>query len=339
MQKRTGGLPYMNSDVDFVILWVDGKDPEWMKEKERFSPKEAVGNSANRFRDWDVLQYFFRGVEKFAPWVRKVHFVTWGHLPPWLNKECPKLHIVNHRDYIPEGFLPTFNSNVIELFAHRIPELSQKFVMFNDDMFLTKPVSQKYFFKGDLPCDRALLGIVAPYDQFSFIKLNNWAVINHHFDKKKTVRNHLSKFFSPSYGMHNLRNMFLMLWPRFFGVNDPHLPLAYRKEIFEEVWSKEEAMLTEVATHRFRQKDDVSHWLMRYWQLLNGDFAPSAIDGCTFVFEPGRNNKAIYEAVRKQKYATVCLNDSNPDIDFEYEKECLKAAFQAILPEKSVFEV
>ena len=130
-----------------------------------------------------------------------------------------------------------------------------------------------------------------------------------------------------------------MQWSGFFGMNDPHLPLAYRKDVFEEIWSKEEALLNDVASHRFRQKDDVSHWLMRYWQLLDGNFTPSAIDGRAFVFKPERKNKDIYDAVRKQKYSTICLNDSNPDIDFEYEKECLKAAFQSILPEKSMFEV
>jgi len=329
----------MNSDIDFVIFWVDGSDPEWRAEKERYAPKEIVSNATNRFRDWGVLQYLFRGIEKFAPWVRKIHFVTCGHLPSWLNKENPKLHIVSHKDYIPKKFLPTFNSSVIELFTHRIPQLSKKFVLFNDDMFLIKPVPPSFFFKRGMPCDRALLGIVSPYDQFSFIKLNNWAVINHHFDKRQTIKAHLLRFFNPLYGVQNLRNLVLSLWPGFFGMNDPHLPYAYRKEIFEEVWSKEESLLNEVASHKFRQKDDVSEWLMRYWQLLKGEFVPSMLKGRTFVFKPGRMNEYIYEKVRSQSCHMICLNDSNPDVDFEYEKGCLNSAFQTILPEKSTFEL
>ena len=35
----------------------------------------------------------------------------------------PKLKLVSHKDYIPAEYLPTFNSNVIELWLHKIPEL------------------------------------------------------------------------------------------------------------------------------------------------------------------------------------------------------------------------
>ena len=69
--------------------------------------------------------------------VRRIHFVTWGHLPSWLNKEHPKLNIVNHKDFIPEKYLPTFNSHALWN-MHRIPGLAENFVYFNDDMFLIK---------------------------------------------------------------------------------------------------------------------------------------------------------------------------------------------------------
>ena len=54
-----------NESIDFVITWVDGDDPKWKKEKEQYSKK----NDSKRFRDWDNLQYWFRAVEKYAPWV------------------------------------------------------------------------------------------------------------------------------------------------------------------------------------------------------------------------------------------------------------------------------
>ena len=146
-----------NERIDFVIPWVDGSDPEWLKERNAVSSDigksvsseggcgsdslkngdSIEDNSGARYYSWDNLQYWFRGVEKFAPWVNKIHFVTWGHIPPWMNTDAPKLHIVNHKDYIPEQFLPTFNSNTIELNFHRIEGLSEKFVYFNDDTFIS----------------------------------------------------------------------------------------------------------------------------------------------------------------------------------------------------------
>ena len=95
--------------VDIVVLWVDGADPEWLDEYSKY--KGLSGDQrASRFRDWGNLRYWFRGVERYAPWANKIHFVTWGHLPQWLDTTCPKLHIVNHRDFIPEKYLPTFIS-------------------------------------------------------------------------------------------------------------------------------------------------------------------------------------------------------------------------------------
>ena len=81
--------------------------------------------------------------------MRKVHFVTWGHIPQWLNTKHPKLNIVCHEDFIPQKFLPTFNSHTIEWNFHRIPGLTEQFVYFNDDMFLLKPVYMEDFFKDE----------------------------------------------------------------------------------------------------------------------------------------------------------------------------------------------
>ena len=149
-QKKT------EAEIDFVIAWVDGSDPNWQKEKQKhlaeFLKDESVVDQGDyRYRDWDLLQYWFRSVEKYAPWVRKVHFVTCGQIPIWLNVNHPKLHIVNHEDYIPQEYLPTFNSHTIELNMHRIDGLSEQFVYFNDDMYITQRVAPTDFFMNGLP--------------------------------------------------------------------------------------------------------------------------------------------------------------------------------------------
>ena len=108
--------------IDIVILWVDGEDKEWQKEKEKYMNLRGDAGK-NRFRDCDNLQYLFRGIDKFAPWVNKIFFITWGHLPKWLDVNNEKIRVIKHEDYIPKEYLPTFNSNVIELNLHRIEEL------------------------------------------------------------------------------------------------------------------------------------------------------------------------------------------------------------------------
>ena len=149
-------------EIDFVIPWVDGSDPAWQEERHQYDPKAGSSNGSNdaRFRDWDLLRYWFRAVETYAPWVHKIYFVTWGHLPAWLNTDHEKLVIVNHRDYIPTEYRPTFNANTIELNFHRIPGLSEQFVYFNDDMFLGKPVSPEDFFRDGKPRDAFILDAI-----------------------------------------------------------------------------------------------------------------------------------------------------------------------------------
>ena len=91
-----------NECIDFVVLWVDCNDPAWQSKRAEFRPdKQATDVSAARYRDWDLLRYWFRGVHRFAPWVRKIHFVTDGQIPEWLNVEHPKLNCVSHSDYMP----------------------------------------------------------------------------------------------------------------------------------------------------------------------------------------------------------------------------------------------
>ena len=95
--------------IDFVIPWVDGNDPAWIAQRKKYQPDTRDDDGESRYRDWENLQYWFRGVEKFAPWVNKVYFLTWGHVPVWLDTSNPKLQIVRHEDYIPKDYLPTFS--------------------------------------------------------------------------------------------------------------------------------------------------------------------------------------------------------------------------------------
>lgn len=173
---------------------MDGNDPAWQKEKRKTEHVPEVTAEADdrneRYRDWDNLQYWFRGVEQFAPWVRKIHFVTWGHFPKWLNTEHPKLHIVKHEDFIPSEFLPT----LIPIPSNGIFTglgLSERFVYFNDDMFLLNQIHPENFFIGEKPwicwpCSPDVANTdneVMPY-----IYLNNAMLLAKYFKKYENMK-------------------------------------------------------------------------------------------------------------------------------------------------------
>jgi len=126
--------------IDFVVLWVDSNDPEWIASYNHYRPEKPLQNNA-RFRNWGLFRYWFRSVERYAPWVNKVYLVTNGKFPDWINPDCEKLVLVKHSDFIPQKYLPTFNSKTIELNLGRIDSLSEHFVYFNDDIFINAPVT------------------------------------------------------------------------------------------------------------------------------------------------------------------------------------------------------
>lgn len=329
--------------IDFVILWVDGEDLEWRKSRARYSPGyEGNGVAENRFRDWGLMRYWFRGVERFAPWVNRIFFVTNGQIPPWLDQEHPKLRLVKHSDYIPEKYLPTFNSNVIELWLHHIPDLSEHFVLFNDDMFLTAPVGPEDFFEGNFPCESALLDIATapgPEDCLPHMQINNFALINRHFSKNEVLKKNKKKFFSLKYGKDIIRNFLLCPFQYFSCFRDSHLPTSYLKSTFIRVWEEEGELLEQCGGHRFRSKEDLTHWLMKCWQICEGNFsARSTAWGRHFELWEDKM-EAICWSIEKQKYHTICLNDSKVDVDFEQIRERLIESFERIFPEPSTFEM
>ena len=330
-------------DIDFVVLWVDGNDSEWLAEKRKYQSNVVDdSNAPNRFRDWGLMPYF-RAIEKFTPWVRKIHFVTCGHLPSWLNTDHPKLDHVKHSDYIPSEYLPTFSANTIEMNIHRIPDLAEHFVFFNDDMFIIRPMGQNSFFNDGLPCS---YGAEVPA-QFmgapgiwQHLIVNDLRVINNHFEKKEQVHLFKNKYLNKAYRWQdNLRTRAVQkLFPdAFLGFKNLHAPAAFLKSTFQEIWKAEPELLERTCEHRFRSNDDVNQWLAIWWQLAKGSFEPYSIDNIVEDVN-AESIDTLHETIARQSHDMVCVNDPTGDIDFEELSKRLLRAFDSILPEKSAFE-
>lgn len=331
-------------NIDFVILWVDGNDSEWQKDKAKYTPDAETDVRPQRYRDWDNLQYWFRGVEKYAPWVHKIYFVTWGHIPKWLNTNNPKLKIVKHSDYLPTEYLPVFNCNPLEINLHRIKGLSNQFVYFNDDMFITKKVKPEDFFKNGLPCDCAILNVHCYSEavQFHFGYERAVGIINKYFSFHEAIKKNWTKWFSPKNGLKNLRTMILLGCPRFPGIWQHHGPFTFLKTTYEDLWDKEEEELLETTSHRFRHKLDITAATMKAWQLAKGTFIPRSVkDSKSFMIQKGQNT--VYEvadAIQNQRYKMVTVNDGDmTENEYLNSKEIIINAFEKILPEKSSFEL
>lgn len=136
--------------VDIIYTYVNGDD-YFHRIKQRIyvddfkdkSPRESF--IPGRFTDNNELRFSLRSLDVNVPWVNKIYIVTDNQKPQWL-KLHDKITIIDHKDIIPEKYLPTFNSHVIECFLHKIPSLSEKFIYLNDDFFFTRPTKKSDFF-------------------------------------------------------------------------------------------------------------------------------------------------------------------------------------------------
>ena len=329
--------------IDIVVMWVDGSDPAWIIDKLKHQSNskvtdEAVSAAEKCFRDWDIMQYWFRGIEKYAPWVNRVHFVTYGHLPKWLNVDCKKLHIVNHHDFMPEEALPTFNSRALEINLHRIKGLSEQFIYFNDDMFLIKPIKPEYFFKENMPCDSAILAPIQPWRYGTgAIQVNDMEIVNAYFHDFEIFRKNRSKWLTPVYGGQLIRTLLLSPFRHMFGIYEPHLPASYLKSTFKKVWELEPELLMSTTISKFKNKQNINQWLMRYWQIASGQFVPRSPAKGKF-YDISRSLEEICNTISEQKKSMICINDSNEITNITEARQKLVHSFESILPDKSSFE-
>lgn len=329
-------------DIDIVVTWVNMDDPKWKEEFAKYSDRQANeknGVSEARFRDYGFLRYWFRGIEKFAPWVRKIHFISAGQKPEWLDTSNSKINLVDHKDFIPHEFLPTYNSVVIERYIHKIPGLAEHFIYFNDDFYIIRPIRPDRFFRNGLPCDIAAFHYNPSWSQWYKRIKNNIQIINQHFDKKEVMMRDHDKWFDKSYGSRVRWNYLLKPYGKFITLRTPHNAQPYLKSTFEEVWEAAGKELTETSSNRFRAVTDYTPELFRTWQICRGNFAPYNTYADTKMFPLMIKPKQAVKAIREQSYSLICLNDNVHIRNYSRVMQNIHDAFESILHEKSSFEL
>ena len=138
--------------MDIVISFVDCKDKVWMKSYLKTIHNQSQLFPYYQFYNHNTIKYVLRGIDEFIPYVNNVFIVVSNieQVPDYIDQS--KVKIVLHKDFIPEKYLPLFNSTAIELFLHKIPGLGEEFVYFNDDMIPISHIPYDDFFKDGIPC-------------------------------------------------------------------------------------------------------------------------------------------------------------------------------------------
>ena len=241
-------------EIDAVIAWVDGSDPELIKRQQKYlklEPKKNVpGAHKTRFNSLNEIKYCLISILKFAPYLRKIFVVTDQQDPniyPLVQKYFPKrvsdIHIVDHLEIFEgfESFLPTFNSICISNMLWKIKGLSEQFIYFNDDVFIVRPTNPSTFFKNNKPVLRGKWRL-PPYERILWDKTK-------YFFEKLFIG--VEKEKTPSFQI-NQWNAAKLLGFNFRFFMSGHVPLALNKKKLQEFFTDNPEILKRNIGYRFR---------------------------------------------------------------------------------------
>lgn len=309
--------------IDIVITYLNERDKQWSqafkfwKDKEIIQGKSYKGNrqafGAERTREWDILKYWFRGVENNCKWVNKIFFVVQNerHIPKWLNRNNPKLRIVYHNEFIPEELLPTFNTNTIQMYLCNIQDLSKNYITCDDDFYFINPIEETKFFRDNKPVQP---NNEIPYQYYDTNSITGeyWGMLNSNMDFVYKITGQKKK-----YGIY-------------------HLPEARNKDfelkILKDNWEYIKGTLID---SKFRSKKNLCSCV--YNDLMK-------IYNETYIDDPYKNSEycCLMSNVDFNKYANkemVCFNDTEVLDDYELTKKKLISFLKNKFPNKSSYEV
>ena len=290
--------------MDIVIPFVDCSDKEWIKLFRKTFPNRAV--LRQRFRNYGTLKYLLRSIDKNVTFVDNVFIVVQSksQIPKWLD--TTKVNVVLHEDYIPKEYLPTYNSNTIEMRVYSIKDLGEQFLLCNDDMIFLKPQKKEWYFIGDK--------IV--------------------YNIKETTFNKGEGIFSNI--LNNNYEMFHRICKCNICYENMHMAYPFLKSVWEYVWNTYTDIMYSHYGAKLRSSNDLNQYLINYFQLYNGYTIHD--ESLTFDGYLALRDETTREQIRKviRNNNAGCFNDNvlgNTQV-FEWLREELDELF----PEKSRFE-
>lgn len=333
-----------NDNIDIVYLWVDGKDKKWQKARNFWYDKiknktvETANNlNASLYRDNGELKYSLRSVAECIPWVNHVYIITgFNQKPKWLNTKNPKITVIPHNAIMPKAAIPTFNSTSIEICINNIPNLSEHFLLMNDDMFFNKKIKPSFFF------DKHGRAIVL-YNKHKDMQhdINKWM---------KNVDRYTHTIILSALKIKEIFGKTYLKYRPSHGV-DPYIKSSFLECRNHPLIKKQ---LDKQVLEKFRIRNGLQRWLFNLYSVLSGTSIFKKARG----YKSGRHwfsnfiyNSLFFHGVRKSpvfcfdakmsknsiKHAPIfCINDSKYTTD-----ETIKNNIDFLhnrFPNKSEFE-
>ena len=304
----------MNKPIDIIIPYVNCWDPNWLN----LASKNLKTIIYNSYRDLGTIKYFFRGIEVNMPWINNIYLVLQSNsqIPFWLNINHPKLKIIYHSDYIPQKYLPTFNSYEIELFYYKIKGLTKQFIVANDDMIAIRPLIKEDFFNNG-----KIVYTTKKYENFTINECKTMYDITL-YNTVKAVGIITGK---NNYTLYQHHHLFT-----------PHLKCLYKLG-----WKKYKHGLLESFKHsKTRSIKNIIHYLFLYLaeELNLVENCENYKEGYVDIFD-NTIPEDIIKYLNNNQSKICCLNDKFVLTNDIVGKKIINTILDFYLPNKSSFEL
>lgn len=298
--------------IDLVITFVDSSDVKWQELYNQYVPQvdNVQINGKQRFRKNSHFIYLFRGIEKYVPWINNVFLVvqSMSQVPKWINTSTVK--IILHEDFIPHEYLPVFNSQAIEMFLHKIPNLSEKFLYANDDMYFVGHLKPEDFFEdGKIKTTFARISLNGEMPLWKKAIINSGLLAN-----KKEQQSLLS---ANSY------------------ITPTHTIRPYFKSKIIELYNNKKQEINSSIT-KFRDEKNYTVYLYDFYLKSLG-----LVVNKTYKSAYHSSNASIgliaNTLINPDLYKIICINDTSEEENLEKEEKLTKQ-FKICFPNKSKYE-
>ena len=271
--------------IDIVISYVNFKDLHWQNDFKKYYEGQI---DLCRFNRLDLLPYVFKSIDKFAKFDIGNIYIVVSHkseVPQYILEQYPKIIPIEHKDIIPEEYLPIFNASIIELFLYRIPNLSDQFLYFMDDVILIKEVTEQDFFVDN--------------KNISQIFLNRYHKNHLYFSDFDIMMKNIEK---NVFG-HNLINEDTILYL-------DHGPSPFFKHIWEKIFELYGDIIYSNIT-RFKSNRNICQSIYHYYHVKTyGEYKPNYINKYVLLHKnmDWTTNELLYSLYGKNNFGYACIN-------------------------------
>lgn len=258
--------------VDAVITWVDGNDEKWQEKINKYAPKKIDWSNKRetiRYNSIDEIDIAIKSIVKNAPFIRNIFLVTDDQKPKnfdaiqvLASEKNINLELVDHK-VIFRGFedcIPNFNSCSIITMLYRIPNLSEHFLIFNDDTFLMKPTTISDFFIDGNPVIRGMWSKYYEDQELRKLYYKTLAILG--------VKKDLSR---PGYKKAQQKSAKLLGLKKY--LKRDHTPVSIRKSTLENYFNSKDKLHDNVK-YRFRNENQfIISGLSTHLEIKNNTYS------------------------------------------------------------------